>query len=291
MTYAQMAMKVNIKLGGSNHKLSHQDSASLVDKNGVPIMILGADVTHPTGQINHESVSIASCVASEDGIFNKFPGSIRIQSGGQEVIKDIKGMVLERLENFHNKVKKLPSKVLFYRDGVSEGQYYTVLKEELSKIKAAFAEYGRSKKVPKYSPTITFMIVVKRHHTRFIPLEKNAKDPRTNKVVAVQSYENVIPGTTVDRDITSQAYFDFTFNLSKHYKELVSLHIIMFYMMKITILRIKFKESLIIYVTHLAELQKVSKLFLLLIMQTYFVLVEGITFMVLPKTQLWDLLQ
>lgn len=209
MTYAQMAMKVNIKLGGSNHKLSHQDSASLVDKNGVPIMILGADVTHPTGQINHESVSIASCVASEDGIFNKFPGSIRIQSGGQEVIKDIKGMVLERLENFHNKVKKLPSRVLFYRDGVSEGQYYTVLKEELSKIKAAFAEYGRSKKVPKYSPTITFMIVVKRHHTRFIPLEKNAKDPRTNKVVAVQSYENVIPGTTVDRDITSQAYFDF----------------------------------------------------------------------------------
>lgn len=209
MTYAQMGMKVNIKLGGSNHKLSKQDSTDLIDKNGVPVFILGADVTHPTGEQNDESVSIASCVGSEDVIFNKFPGSIRIQSGGKEVIKDIKGMVHERLENFHNKTRKLPSKVLFYRDGVSEGQYYTVLKEELPKVKAAFVEYGRLKKVSGYSPTITFMIVVKRHHTRFIPLEKNAKNPRTNKEVAVQSNDNVIPGTIVDKNITSQAYFDF----------------------------------------------------------------------------------
>ena len=44
-------------------------------------------------------------------------------------------MVLERLENFHKKIGKLPSKVLFYRDGVSEGQYTTILKEELTKLK------------------------------------------------------------------------------------------------------------------------------------------------------------
>ena len=76
MTYAQMAMKVNIKLGGSNHKLSQQDSTGLIDKNGVPVFILGADVTHLSGEQNEEFVSIASCVGSEDGIFNKFPGSI-----------------------------------------------------------------------------------------------------------------------------------------------------------------------------------------------------------------------
>ena len=104
MTYAQMAMKINIKLGGSNHKLSKKDSQGLFDKNNVPIFILGADVTHPTGEINSESVSIASIVGSEDGIFNKFPGSVRIQTGGQEVIADVKSMVLERLENFHKKL-------------------------------------------------------------------------------------------------------------------------------------------------------------------------------------------
>ncbi|KAL6450227.1 ago2 Protein argonaute-2 [Candida maltosa Xu316] len=209
MTFAQMAMKINIKLGGSNHKLSKQDSLQLVDKNNVPVFILGADVTHPTGQQNSESVSIASCVGSEDAIFNKFPGSIRIQEGGKEVIKEIKSMVSERLENFHKKVGKLPSKVLFYRDGVSEGQYYTVLRDELSQIKAAFVEYGKKNKVPGYSPTITFMIVVKRHHTRFIPLHENGKDPKSNKNLAVMSNDNVIPGTTIDKDITSPAFFDF----------------------------------------------------------------------------------
>lgn len=209
MTYAQMAMKINIKLGGSNHKLSKKDSQGLFDKNNVPIFILGADVTHPTGEINSESVSIASIVGSEDGIFNKFPGSVRIQTGGQEVIADVKSMVLERLENFHKKIGKLPSKVLFYRDGVSEGQYTTILKEELTKIKAAFNEYGKLKNIPKYSPTITFMIVVKRHHTRFIPIHDNADDPKTKKQIAVTSNENVIAGTTVDREITSPAYFDF----------------------------------------------------------------------------------
>ena len=56
-------------------------------------------------------------------------------------------MVLERLENFHKKIGKLPSKVLFYRDGVSEGQYTTILKEELTKIKAAFNEYGKLKNI------------------------------------------------------------------------------------------------------------------------------------------------
>lgn len=65
------------------------------------------------------------------------------------------------------------------------------------------------KNIPKYSPTITFMIVVKRHHTRFIPIHDNADDPKTKKQIAVTSNENVIAGTTVDREITSPAYFDF----------------------------------------------------------------------------------
>ncbi|KAI5953058.1 hypothetical protein KGF57_004050 [Candida theae] len=207
--FAQLAMKINLKLGGSNHRLSSGSSTGLFDNKNVPVFILGADVTHPTGQQNEDAVSVAAVVGSEDGIFNKFPGSIRAQAGGREIITDVKSMVYERLENFHKKVKGLPSKVLFYRDGVSEGQYYTVLKEELPKIKAAFVEYGKSHSMPNYNPKITFMIVVKRHHTRFIPLEQNAIDAVTKGKVAVTSNENVIPGTIVDRDITSIAFFDF----------------------------------------------------------------------------------
>ncbi|WLF80358.1 hypothetical protein PVL30_004135 [Lodderomyces elongisporus] len=206
--FAQVGMKVNLKLGGSNHKLSDANSKGLVDEKKVPVFILGADVTHPTGESNEESVSIASVVGSEDAIFNSFPGSLRVQGGGQEVIAEIKDMVYERLENFHKKVGKLPSKVLFYRDGVSEGQYYTVLKEELPKVKAAFSEYGKAKNI-KFNPKITFMIVVKRHQTRFIPLSENAVSLATKKNIAATANDNVIPGTVVDRDITSIAFFDF----------------------------------------------------------------------------------
>ncbi|KAG5418837.1 TFC3 [Candida metapsilosis] len=207
--FAQLAMKINLKLGGSNHRLSVANSVGLFDNKKVPVFILGADVTHPTGQMSKDSVSVAAVVGSEDGIFNKFPGSLRVQAGGREMIADIKSMVYERLENFHKKVKALPSKVLFYRDGVSEGQYYTSLKEELPKVKAAFVQYGKQHNMPTYNPKITFMIVVKRHHTRFIPLEQNATDPVTKKKIAVTSNDNVIPGTTIDRGITSISFFDF----------------------------------------------------------------------------------
>ncbi|KAG7661928.1 uncharacterized protein J8A68_004531 [[Candida] subhashii] len=206
--YSQIAMKINLKLGGSNHRLSPADSKGLFDAQKQPVFILGADVTHPTGQVNAESISVASVVGSEDGIFNKFPGSVSVQRGGQEVIQDIFGMVLERIENYVNKIGKLPNKVLFYRDGVSEGQYYTVLKEELTEIKRAFVEYGKRKNNPHYGPKITFMVVVKRHHTRFIPLNENAPDSKKN-FVAVTSNDNVSPGTVVDRDITHPAFFDF----------------------------------------------------------------------------------
>ncbi|CAK9441193.1 uncharacterized protein LODBEIA_P50620 [Lodderomyces beijingensis] len=208
MVFAQVGMKVNLKLGGSNHKLSDASSKGLHDQNKVPLLILGADVTHPTGEQNEKAVSVASVVGSEDGIFNNFPGSFRVQTGGQEVISDIKEMVMERIANFRKKVGKLPSKVLFYRDGVSEGQYYTVLKEELTKVKAAFREYGKANAVA-FNPKITFIVVVKRHQTRFVPLEENAVSLATKKTIASMSNDNVIPGTVVDRDITSIAYFDF----------------------------------------------------------------------------------
>ena len=64
------------------------------------------------------------------------------------------------------------------------------------------------------------------------------------KQIAVTSNENVIAGTTVDREITSPAYFDFTFNLNNHYKVLEYQLIIMFYMMKIIILLILYKNHL-----------------------------------------------
>ena len=47
-------------------------------------------------------------------------------------------------------------------DGVSEGQFQTVLAHELRAIREACVKLE-----PSYQPGITFVVVQKRHHTRF----------------------------------------------------------------------------------------------------------------------------
>ena len=50
---------------------------------------------------------------------------------------------------------------LFFRDGVSEGQFLQVLQHELTAIREACIKLE-----PDYKPGITFIVVQKRHHTR-----------------------------------------------------------------------------------------------------------------------------
>jgi eukaryotic translation initiation factor 2C len=71
--------------------------------------------------------------------------------------------------------------------GVSEGQFAQVLKSEVNAIRRA-----RSSMDQEYKPKVTFLVVQKRHHTRFFPRSEDAGG--RNK--------NVPPGTVVDREIT-----------------------------------------------------------------------------------------
>jgi eukaryotic translation initiation factor 2C len=48
-----------------------------------------------------------------------------------------------------------------FSDGVSEGQFQTVLAHELRAIREACVKLE-----PSYQPGITFVVVQKRHHTR-----------------------------------------------------------------------------------------------------------------------------
>lgn len=81
--------------------------------------------------------------------------------------------------------------------GVSEGQYNTVLREEIPPIRKACAKVFKDAIQPK----ITFIVVGKNHHNRFYP---------THKKSANQKHDcNVQPGTVVDRGITMPKGWDF----------------------------------------------------------------------------------
>ncbi|CAB5357692.1 unnamed protein product [Rhizophagus irregularis] len=160
---------------------------------------MGADVTHPApGEQN--TPSIAAVTASMDAKASRYAASIRIRSGRQEVIGDLAEMVKELLKTFYQTCGRKPERILFYRDGVSEGQFSIVLNEEIKAIKdACMSLDGR------YKPTITFVVVQKRHHTRFFPIDTGIDGDRTG---------NCPSGTVVDSTIVHP--FEFDFYLQSH---------------------------------------------------------------------------
>ena len=202
--YALMSMKTCIKLGGANHVLSKNDVGRLVE-DGLPALLLGADVTHPTN--NSNGTSIAAVVGSIDANFNSFPGSISVQEQKVETIFEMSKMCVERIMAYYKSVGKLPKCVLFYRDGVSLGQFNIILDEEVTAVKNSFKTVANSLGVA-FEPKLTFITLLKSHNTRFFPLEKDAKNAQ-GKPVAVQAQENILPGSIVEKGVTSRSLYDF----------------------------------------------------------------------------------
>ncbi|KAK8789888.1 hypothetical protein WA158_006668 [Blastocystis sp. Blastoise] len=187
---ANVALKVNTKLGGMNTFLQN-DNRLIFSKN---TMILGADVTHPMR--GEADVSIAAVVASVDPHASIYIGEARCQKARQEIISDLEEIMVSLLGSYQKYNNgKLPEKLIFYRDGVGDGQFGIVLDQEIPRIFEACKFYN-------YRPQLTFLIVQKRHNARFFPLDRNFTS-RTGNVPA---------GTVVDTNITDRWAFDFYLN-------------------------------------------------------------------------------
>ncbi|DAA74154.1 TPA_exp: Uncharacterized protein A8136_3652 [Trichophyton benhamiae CBS 112371] len=129
---ANLALKINLKLGGVNHQLE-----PLKKYQSCPIMYLGIDVTHPTGTDSIPNApSIAGVVANCDPMLGQWPASIRTQAHCVEMVENLGEMVIERLKSWKDQ-SHLPEKIIVYRDGVSESQYKQVLDLELPQINDA----------------------------------------------------------------------------------------------------------------------------------------------------------
>ena len=156
-------------------------------------MVVGIDVSHLPPKSMEGTPSIAAVVASIDNEYGQWPGSIRCQGSKeakQEMVSTLQVMMEERLKAWITKNGRGPAKILIYRDGVSEGQYKTVLDEELGRIREACKEVYGAHALPQ----ITIVVVGKRHHTRFYPTKAANADHRGNP-------KN---GTVVDRGVTME---------------------------------------------------------------------------------------
>ena len=164
---ANVALKVNIKNHGINQKCVE---ASLGFISRGRTMVIGIDVTHPSPGSGLSAASVAAMVASSDKHLAQWPAEFRINPARQEKVDTLRSMLREHLTYWNEKHREYPDKLLIYRDGVSEGQYQMVLDEELPELRAACKDlYGEEK-----LPSITLIIVGKRHHSRFYRITNKA---------------------------------------------------------------------------------------------------------------------
>ncbi|KAJ7902889.1 Piwi domain-containing protein, partial [Mycena olivaceomarginata] len=91
----------------------------------------------------------------------------------------------------------LPQRIIVFRDGVSEGQFDIVIREEKAQILEAFQKLSTAARGPKpYRPLFSIVICGKRHHARFYPTSSNFADKNGN----------TRPGTVVDKGIVFYPY-------------------------------------------------------------------------------------
>ncbi|KAJ7127554.1 argonaute-like protein [Mycena crocata] len=197
--WANVALKINVKLDGINVITDPIQNAILGDPKN-PTVVMGADVMHPPPR-SIGIPSFAAVVSSVDQNAAKYIADLRVQASRQEIIADLKEMTsyaLAKYMLYRERVEKIPAankapkRLIFYRDGVSDGEFKQVLERELPLIQAACQEL-------KISPTITLIIVGKRHHVRLFPANDRDAD-RSGNCPA---------GTVVDRDIGHPTEFDF----------------------------------------------------------------------------------
>ncbi|UYV62492.1 AGO2 [Cordylochernes scorpioides] len=132
---------------------------------------------------------------TQDCHLNDYEGVTREQRAGCEIIEELKEMTKELLHAFVRKNPNVkPHRLLFFRDGVGEGQYAEVKRKELPLIQEACREvFGRV-------PATTLVIVLKRHNTRFAP-----QSPKWG----VGRFHNIPPGTVADAEVTQRHLFEF----------------------------------------------------------------------------------
>uniref|UniRef100_A0AAF5PZW2 Piwi domain-containing protein n=2 Tax=Wuchereria bancrofti TaxID=6293 RepID=A0AAF5PZW2_WUCBA len=187
-----ICLKINVKLDGINNEVARNQNywKKFTDKEA-PTLFMGIDVTHPPS--GDTSVpSIASIIGSLNISATKYAASLKIQQPGVEVMTYAVDAFRACIMKFGEQAGCKPQHIVLFRDGVSDSQFLDVMNDELLCLKTAIYQLDRC-----YCPTLSYVVVQKRHHTRFIePTLKRDK-------------RNVPPGTVVDSTITNPLRFDF----------------------------------------------------------------------------------
>jgi aubergine-like protein len=115
---------------------------------------------------------------------NKFYSSIALHNNGEECASNIRTHIQKAIYSYKEEHGALPARIIFYRDGVGDGQINMVMEYEVNSIKGMLEGM-----YPKDELKFAFVIVNKRINTRFFEEKRD-------------QYDNPVPGTVVDTVVT-----------------------------------------------------------------------------------------
>lgn len=147
-------MKINTKLRGVNLVISPDYRLRVFHE---PIIFVAADLT----KLNEPRKSvIVSLVGSMDGHPSRYSARISVQQTADEII-DLCEMFKSLLIQFYQETRFKPHRIVFYRQGILNLKLLeTIFINELTAIRNCCLLLEDS-----YKPGITYVHVMKRHHT------------------------------------------------------------------------------------------------------------------------------
>ncbi|EMD38303.1 hypothetical protein CERSUDRAFT_82564 [Gelatoporia subvermispora B] len=192
-----VALKINAKLGGINSTVLTPLITEWLHKQ--PTMIVGADIGHPPPGVR-DRPSVSAVVGSMDKHLTTYSYTAKALSPRLEFIDQLNHMLEQLLRDFREKNKCWPQRIIFFRDGMSAGEFEQTARNELKLIQRAFEQIKEIEESKSY-PKVTYIVVTKRHHVRFIPESGDTSN--------VARSGNCLPGLVVDKQVTSPVYVDY----------------------------------------------------------------------------------
>jgi len=182
----KIAVQIATKLGGAPWSLNYNLNTT---------MIVGLDVYHSGEIVNRKKSSIVGLCASMGGDQSQYYSKVIIQAPGKEIVDALEPGIESALAAYKKERKVFPEHILFFRDGVGEGQVPEVYQTEIQAVRKAIRRVSQSTK-------LAHLVVLKRINTRLATWSGS-------------ELVNPPPGTLVDVGITNPSAIEF-FMIAHH---------------------------------------------------------------------------
>lgn len=120
-------------------------------------MVIGYDSYHDS---NQRGLAVGAVVATTNQAMTRYTSMTTMHRNDEELLNQMKVCVTQAIRKYRDANQKTPSRIIFYRDGVGEGQIQYVKETEIAAIKSVFKDEG-------FTPQLAFIIVSKRISNKF----------------------------------------------------------------------------------------------------------------------------